>query len=166
MSLMKRNGIYYAQVAVPQDVQHILKTKLFRKSTGCRSRNTAMLEAAPLVEAWKRQIRMAREEPDAILEEMAVLKARTEAEKLDPTVEPNEWGYLPSEVELEAKGLDDSDWLSSLPPSQAAKYVDLLHGENTHHIIEAVFKALGRALAQAVQPDDRVKGHLSSKGTL
>ncbi len=45
-------------------------------------------------------------------------------------------------------------------------HVDLLHGENTHHIIEAVFKALGRALSQAVQTDARVQGHLSSKGTL
>jgi len=45
-------------------------------------------------------------------------------------------------------------------------HVDLLHGENTHHIIEAVFKALGRAVAQAVQPDGRLLGHLSSKGTL
>jgi len=45
-------------------------------------------------------------------------------------------------------------------------HVDLLHGENTHHIIEAVFKALGRALSKAVQPDDRLDGHLSSKGTL
>jgi imidazoleglycerol-phosphate dehydratase len=45
-------------------------------------------------------------------------------------------------------------------------HVDLLHGENTHHIIEAVFKALGRVLAQAVQIDERLQGHLSSKGTL
>ena len=45
-------------------------------------------------------------------------------------------------------------------------HVDLLHGENTHHIIEAVFKALGRALALAVCPDERVQGHHSSKGTL
>ena len=45
-------------------------------------------------------------------------------------------------------------------------HVDLLHGENTHHIIEAVFKALGRAVAKAAQPDDRLQGHLSSKGTL
>ena len=45
-------------------------------------------------------------------------------------------------------------------------HVDLLHGENTHHIIEAVFKALGRALSKAVQPDERLSGHLSSKGTL
>jgi len=45
-------------------------------------------------------------------------------------------------------------------------HIDLLHGENTHHIIEAVFKALGRALSHAVKTDSRVEGHLSSKGTL
>lgn len=45
-------------------------------------------------------------------------------------------------------------------------HVDLLHGENGHHILEAVFKALGRALAAAVGLDPRVKGQLSSKGTL
>ena len=45
-------------------------------------------------------------------------------------------------------------------------HVDLLHGENGHHIIEAVFKALGRALAVAVAWHPRVRGQLSSKGTL
>lgn len=45
-------------------------------------------------------------------------------------------------------------------------HVDLLHGENTHHIIEAVFKALGKALSEAVTIDSRVKGQLSSKGML
>lgn len=45
-------------------------------------------------------------------------------------------------------------------------HVDLLHGENTHHIIEAVFKALGRTLSLAASQDIRVHGHLSSKGTL
>ncbi|MDH3329478.1 MAG: imidazoleglycerol-phosphate dehydratase HisB [Desulfobulbaceae bacterium] len=45
-------------------------------------------------------------------------------------------------------------------------HVDLLHGENTHHIIEAVFKALGKALSAAVTIDSRVTGQLSSKGTL
>ena len=45
-------------------------------------------------------------------------------------------------------------------------HIDLLHGENTHHIIEAVFKALGKALSQAVSFDPRVTGQLSSKGVL
>jgi len=40
------------------------------------------------------------------------------------------------------------------------------YGRNTHHIIEAVFKALGRALRQAVELDPRVKGIPSTKGKL
>jgi imidazoleglycerol-phosphate dehydratase len=45
-------------------------------------------------------------------------------------------------------------------------HVDLLHGENTHHMIEAIFKASARALSQAVAIDPRVMGQLTSKGTL
>lgn len=45
-------------------------------------------------------------------------------------------------------------------------HIDVLHGENSHHILEAVFKAFGRALDQAVTKDDRVRGQLSSKGML
>ncbi|WP_457577729.1 imidazoleglycerol-phosphate dehydratase HisB [Desulfomarina sp.] len=44
-------------------------------------------------------------------------------------------------------------------------HVDLLHGENGHHIIEAVFKGFGRALAQATAPLN-IEGSLSSKGCL
>ena len=46
-------------------------------------------------------------------------------------------------------------------------HVDLLHGENSHHIIEAVFKALGRAMNEATKrrEGDR-NGVLSSKGCL
>jgi len=40
------------------------------------------------------------------------------------------------------------------------------YGRNTHHIIEAVFKALGRALKQAVSLDPRVKGVPSTKKCL
>ncbi len=45
-------------------------------------------------------------------------------------------------------------------------HVDLLHGVNSHHIIEAVFKGLGRALNQAVTIIDGLSGSLSSKGLL
>lgn len=45
-------------------------------------------------------------------------------------------------------------------------HADLIHGENAHHIIEAVFKALGRALAQSVSRDPRISGQLTSKGML
>ena len=39
-------------------------------------------------------------------------------------------------------------------------------GENAHHIIEAAFKALARALAEAVSLDPRVTGVPSTKGSL
>ena len=45
-------------------------------------------------------------------------------------------------------------------------HVQVDYGSNTHHIIEAVFKALGRALDQATQWDARRTGIPSSKGAL
>lgn len=44
-------------------------------------------------------------------------------------------------------------------------HVDLLHGENAHHIIEALFKALGRAMNEATQTLG-IGGVMSSKGCL
>ena len=41
-----------------------------------------------------------------------------------------------------------------------------LAGDNAHHIIEATFKACGRALRAAVGPDARVTGVPSTKGSL
>lgn len=45
-------------------------------------------------------------------------------------------------------------------------HVVLHHGKNTHHIIEAIFKASARALRQAVEPDPRSSGVPSTKGVL
>ncbi|MHB8170199.1 MAG: imidazoleglycerol-phosphate dehydratase HisB [Thermincolia bacterium] len=45
-------------------------------------------------------------------------------------------------------------------------HIRILAGRNTHHIIEAVFKALGRALREAASLDPRVKGVPSTKGLL
>ncbi|WP_018703006.1 imidazoleglycerol-phosphate dehydratase HisB [Anaeromusa acidaminophila] len=45
-------------------------------------------------------------------------------------------------------------------------HVRLLSGKNAHHMVEAIFKALGRALADAMAKDSRVRGVLSTKGTL
>jgi imidazoleglycerol-phosphate dehydratase len=45
-------------------------------------------------------------------------------------------------------------------------HVIVHYGQNTHHMIEAIFKALARALDEAVSFDERVKGVPSTKGLL
>jgi imidazoleglycerol-phosphate dehydratase len=49
---------------------------------------------------------------------------------------------------------------------RATLHVDRLAGEDPHHIVEAAFKALGRACAQAWALDPRLDGVASTKGTL
>lgn len=45
-------------------------------------------------------------------------------------------------------------------------HVIVHYGANTHHMIEAIFKALARAIDEAITKDDRVKGVPSTKGLL
>ena len=45
-------------------------------------------------------------------------------------------------------------------------HVRMLSGRNPHHVVEAAFKGLARALDLATQRDARVSGVLSTKGTL
>ena len=46
-------------------------------------------------------------------------------------------------------------------------HIELLSGDDAHHIAESIFKAFGRALDQAVEIDDRLKGEVpSTKGLL
>jgi len=56
------------------------------------------------------------------------------------------------------------DFLQAFASSSSITlHVQSPYGRNTHHIIEAIFKALGRALKQAVSLDPRVKGVPSTK---
>jgi len=50
--------------------------------------------------------------------------------------------------------------------AQIALHVRVLGGRDPHHIVEAQFKALARALRVAVEPDPRVTGIPSTKGSL
>lgn len=45
-------------------------------------------------------------------------------------------------------------------------HIKVLDGVNNHHIMEAMFKAFAKALDEATQSDQRVKGVLSTKGSL
>ena len=82
--------------------------------------------------------------------------------------------YLVWRVRFERPRLDGVDtehfkeWFQAF--AQAAGltlHVELLYGENSHHMIEACYKALARALRQAIEPDPRMAGEIpSTKGVL
>ncbi len=50
--------------------------------------------------------------------------------------------------------------------SGATLHINVMYGENTHHIIEAVFKAFGQALDEATILDSRISEVRSTKGIL
>jgi len=45
-------------------------------------------------------------------------------------------------------------------------HINVMYGDNVHHILEACFKALARSLDQATQVDPRIAGVMSTKGKL
>ncbi|MGD9331228.1 MAG: imidazoleglycerol-phosphate dehydratase HisB [Desulfobacterales bacterium] len=45
-------------------------------------------------------------------------------------------------------------------------HIDVRYGDDPHHVIEAIFKSIGRALSQAVGLDPRIKGVRSTKGAI
>jgi imidazoleglycerol-phosphate dehydratase len=78
------------------------------------------------------------------------------------------WG---AEVPAETLGtfnapLAEEFWRAVASAGAFNLHVLLHYGRNTHHVIEAVFKATARALRQAVEPDPRGLGVPSTKGVL
>ena len=45
-------------------------------------------------------------------------------------------------------------------------HINVMYGENVHHILEACFKGMARALDLATQVDSRIEGVMSTKGKL
>ncbi|MBI4743720.1 MAG: imidazoleglycerol-phosphate dehydratase HisB [Actinobacteria bacterium] len=81
--------------------------------------------------------------------------------------------YLVYEVDLPVEIIGSYDTSLTVEFLQAVVntlgltlHVRLLSGKNTHHIIEAVFKALAKALSQAVGINPRISGIPSTKGML
>jgi len=50
--------------------------------------------------------------------------------------------------------------------SRTTLHVNVMYGENTHHVIESIFKAFGQALDEATSIDERICGVRSTKGVL
>jgi imidazoleglycerol-phosphate dehydratase len=57
-------------------------------------------------------------------------------------------------------------WESIVAEARITLHVEVQSGRNAHHIVEAQFKSVARALREAVTLDDRVRGVPSTKGTL
>ncbi|MEK7197297.1 MAG: imidazoleglycerol-phosphate dehydratase HisB [Nitrospirota bacterium] len=82
--------------------------------------------------------------------------------------------YLVYKVEFPKKGkIKDFDpdliedfFQAFVSNSNITLHVNVLYGRNIHHMIEAVFKGLGRALKGAVSVDKKIKGVLTTKGML
>ena len=82
--------------------------------------------------------------------------------------------YLGWAVELPAEKVGTFDtelakefWLGFVRSCPASLHFRELAGENTHHILEAVFKGAGRALKMAAAPDEKHPQDIpSTKGTL
>lgn len=82
-------------------------------------------------------------------------------------------GFLVFEVDVSAPKVGDFDtelveeFLRAVAFNAGITlHVRMLSGKNTHHIIEAVFKAFGRALKEATALDPSIKGVLSTKGII
>jgi imidazoleglycerol-phosphate dehydratase len=57
-------------------------------------------------------------------------------------------------------------WRSFAAEARCNLHIELLYGANQHHITEAVFKSAAKALSAATRVSERIKGVLSTKGTL
>ena len=81
--------------------------------------------------------------------------------------------YLSWDAEFTVPRLGDMDTEMAKEFFYAVSYaagmnlhIKVLDGANNHHIMEAMFKAFAKALDEATQSDHRVKGVLSTKGSL
>lgn len=78
---------------------------------------------------------------------------------LDPVRRPGTVGQFDGQ-------LAEEFWRALALNAGLTLHVRLLYGDNDHHLLEAAFKALGRALDQATSLDPRARGVVSTKGVL
>lgn len=81
--------------------------------------------------------------------------------------------YFAYEAELPAQRLGNMEtevvkefFMGLASGAQMNLHIKQLAGENTHHIIEAMFKAVAKAMDMASREDNRIDGVLSTKGVL
>ncbi|HYK92197.1 MAG TPA: imidazoleglycerol-phosphate dehydratase HisB [Acidobacteriota bacterium] len=81
--------------------------------------------------------------------------------------------YLVYNVKLERDKVGSLDaelveefWKAVVTHARLNLHIELLYGRNTHHIVEAIFKAAARSVNAATRIDSRISGVPSTKGVL
>lgn len=81
--------------------------------------------------------------------------------------------YFSFEADLKAERLGTMEtevvrefFMGLASGAQMNLHIRQLSGENTHHIVEAMFKAVAKSMDMASCMDERIRGVLSTKGTL
>ena len=82
-NLVKRKGVYYAEVRVPLDVRNIIGKAVFRRSAGCWDKRNRELEATPWVSQWWKLIKTSRANSEEVIERIASLKALNTQQRED-----------------------------------------------------------------------------------
>lgn len=159
MSLTTRDGIFYAQLSVPPELRHIIGKSNFRKSTGVRAgkanRIEAMATAAPWLKEWRRLIDLARQEPDTVANEIAVLKAHSAVQRENEEF-ADEWtGFTWADTELEQ--YEDHEWLESLPPAQQKQYASLLWDKRGPPLVQFVERYAAARYEKKKTADDAIR---------
>lgn len=72
---------------------------------------------------------------------------------------------------LKAKGMFDADLAKEFFQAFCFKgafnlHINSYYGTNEHHVLESIFKAMGRSLHMATRINEKISGALSSKGSL
>jgi imidazoleglycerol-phosphate dehydratase len=93
--------------------------------------------------------------------------------KVDVSVDVSNRPYLVYKVELDNDrigafdaGLAEDFCFAFAQNAGLDLHVELRYGRNPHHVVEAVFKGVARALRRALERDPRVKGLPTVKGSL
>ena len=139
--LYLRGNIYWAQLPVPPDVQGILDKKNFQKTTGCKDKRNAIIQAGPLIAEWQQKIEEARGNPDAVMQRIVQQKAlhRRDTEQRNFVFVEHNAGADPSTEAIHGKTgtgwtvaeLKAGEYLEGLrekiSPSELQYYIDIYH---------------------------------------
>lgn len=74
--------------------------------------------------------------------------------------------YEANEGNAEEMQLYEEFWRAFSVHAALTLHIGVRYGKNSHHMVEAVFKAVARALREAVEIDPKEQGVPSTKGTL